>query len=190
MNIVLSWDLFIVVFFVIIVAYSFIIGRDSTLKVILGTYVAMIAADAIGELFQQYFSGSAMFMDILKMAAVGNETEATIFVKVLVFILFVILFAVKGAFEVETTDDRSAAIRMSLSVIYAVMSAGLVISAILMFVSGISFVAGGGPENASVALWDIYSQSRLIRIMIQNSYLWFAVPALAFLMHSLYTKKD
>lgn len=190
MNITLSWDLFVVVFFVVIVAYSFIIGRDNTLKVILGTYVAMIAADASGNLFGQYFSGSALFMKILKMVAVGNEEEAIVFIKVLVFVILVILFAVKGAFEVNTVDDRSPAIKLILSVIYAVMSAGLIISAVLVFVSGISFIGGDAKEMSGTGLWDVYSKSQLIRSMVSNSYLWFSVPALSFLIHSLYTKKE
>ncbi|MBD3360646.1 hypothetical protein GF366_02470 [Candidatus Peregrinibacteria bacterium] len=189
MNISLSWDLFIIVFFVVIIAYSFIIGRDNTLKVILGTYVSMVAADAGGNLFGEYFSGSALFMKILKMAAVGNEEEAVIFVKVFLFVILVILFAVKGAFEVSTVDDRSAAIRMVLSMVYAFLSAGLIISAILVFVSGGPFLASG-PEETGAALWDIYNKSRLIRMMVTHSYLWFSLPALSFLIHSLYTRKS
>jgi len=58
MNITLSWDLFVIVFFVVILAYSLIIGRDNTLKVVVGTYISMIAADAGGALFAKYLSGS------------------------------------------------------------------------------------------------------------------------------------
>ncbi|MDP2642394.1 hypothetical protein COY05_01685 [Candidatus Peregrinibacteria bacterium CG_4_10_14_0_2_um_filter_38_24] len=190
MTIVLSWDLFVLVFFVVIVAYSFIVGRDSTLKIILGTYVSMIAADAGGTVFSQYFGGSVMFMKLLKLAAVGNEQEAMVLVKVVIFIAFVIIFAVKGAFEVDTVDDRSAAVRFVLSILYAIMSAGLIISAILVFVSGISFIGAGEPKTTITALWDVYNESSLIRSIVNNSALWFSLPALAFLVHSLYTKKE
>jgi hypothetical protein len=189
MNITLSWDLFVVVFLVVIIAYSLIIGRDNTLKVILGTYVSMIAADASGALFAQYLSGSALFMKILKLATVGNEQEAIVFVKVIIFVSLVILFAVKGAFEVDTIDDRSAAVRTALSIIYAVMSAGLIISAILVFVSGVALIGGGSSETTTTALWDVYNQSKLIRSIVDHSTLWFSIPALSFLMHSFYTKK-
>lgn len=189
MNISLSWDLFVIVFFVVIVAYSFIIGRDNTLKVILGTYVSMVAADATGQLFGEYFSGSALLMKILKTASVGTEQEAIVFIKILVFVILVILFSVKGAFEVETVDDRSALIRMALSVVYAIMSAGLIISAILIFVSGASFL-GGDLDSAKIAIWDIYHRSQLIRSIVGNAYLWLSVPALSFLIHSLYTRKN
>lgn len=189
MNISLSWDLFVIVFFVVIVAYSFIIGRDNTLKVILGTYVSMIAADAGGNLFADYFAGSQMFMKLLNFASVNNEQEAVVFVKVIVFVVLVILFAVRGAFIVDTVDDRSAAIRLVLSVLYAVMSAGLIISTILVFISGVSLV-GGGDFGTDNALWGIYDSSNMIRSIVNNSHLWFSMPALSFLIHSLYTKKE
>lgn len=189
MNITLSWDLFVVVFFVVIVAYSLIIGRDNTLKVILGTYVSIIAADAGGALFAHYLSGSALFMNILKFAAVGNEQEAVVFIKVIIFVTLVILFAVRGAFQVDTVDDRSIAIRTVLSLVYAVLSAGLIISAILIFVSGVPLIGGGSTETTTTALWDVYNQSQLIRGIVNNSTLWFSLPALTFLIHSFYTTK-
>jgi hypothetical protein len=190
MDIQLSWDLFIIVFFVVIVAYSFIIGRDNTLKVILGTYVAALAADSAGNIFQKYFAGSEAFNKILKFADLSADEEAVVFVKVIVFISLVILFAVRGAFFVETSDDRSVIIRMILTALYACLSAGLIVSVILVFVSGISFIGGGSAETTGTALWEIYSQSQLIRLMVGNSYFWFSVPALAFLIHSLHTKHE
>lgn len=189
MNIILSWDLFVMVLFIVIVAYSFIIGRDNTLKVILGTYVAAIAADAGGNLFQTYLSGSAIFMNILKLASVGNELEAVILVKVIVFVSLVILFAVRGAFDVSTSNDRSPIIRIVLLAIYAVMSAGLIISVILVFVSGSSLIGGANTESVSSALESLYSKSKIIRLLLSNAYLLFFVPACTFLVHSLYTKE-
>ena len=97
----------------------------------------------------------------------------------------VILFAVRGAFAVDTDDDRSSVVRLGLSVIYAVLSAGLIISVILVFVSGVSFVGGGNAETTTSALWNMSTKSQLIRTMLQHTYLWFFLPALAFLIHSL-----
>ena len=50
MEINLSWDLFVIVFFAVIIAYSFIIGRNQTLKVIIASYIAILASDGIGNL--------------------------------------------------------------------------------------------------------------------------------------------
>jgi len=179
----------VLVFFVIIVAYSLIIGRDNTLKVILGTYVAMIASDATGALFERYFNGTPVFAQLLKFASVANDQEAVVFVKVIVFVILVILFAVRGAFHVDTVDDRSALIRLAMSLVYAAMSAGLIISAILVFVSGASFI-GNGTEGGSLALWTIYNKSQMIESIVRNSYFWFSIPALSFLIHSLYSHEE
>lgn len=189
MDIHLSWDLFIVVFFVVIVAYSLIIGRDNTLKVILGTYVAALTADAAGSFFGKYFSGSALFVQLLKFASLGTESAAVIFLKVLIFVSLVILFAVKGAFFVQTTSDRSGPIRFIISCLYAVMSAGLIVSVVLVFVSGVAFVGGTGAQSTGTAIWSMYNQSGLVKSIVLNSYFWFAAPALAFLVQSIYTKK-
>mgnify|MGYP001617800613 CR=1 FL=1 len=190
MQITLSWDLFVLVFFVVIVAYSFIIGRDNTLKVILGTYVAALAADASGSLFAQYFGGSALFGDILNLMQLGDETQVAVFIKVLVFVILVILFAVRGAFNVNTSDDSSAVVRLGVGVIYAVLSAGLIVSVILVFVSGVTFIGGGNPETTTTALSVITNQSPLIKTMLANAYVWFALPAFAFLIDSLTTKSQ
>ncbi len=189
MDIQLSWDLFVLVFFVIIVAYSLIIGTDNTLKVILGTYVSALAADAMGNLLGHSLSGSEAFVGILNFASMNSEEEAVVFVKVLLFVTMIILFAVRGAFEVDTIEDRSAPMRMALASLYAVMSAGLIISVILVFVSGVSFVGGGSSETTGTALWDLYNQSEMIRSILSNAYLWFSIPALAFLVHSVYSTR-
>ncbi len=189
MDIKLSWDLFIIVFLVVIGAYSLIIGRDNTLKVILGTYVAALAADAGGGVIGKYFSGSTMFLKLLKFASLGTEAAAVVFIKVLVFVALVILFSVKGSFFVQTTTDRSAPIRFAISLMYALMSAGLIVSVIMVFVSGVSFIGGGNVQTTGSALWPIYSQSQMVKMIVSNSYFWFSMPALAFLIQSMYTKK-
>ena len=189
MDIQLSWDLFILVFFVVIVAYSLIIGTDRTLKVILGTYVAALAADSLGNLLGRSLEGSAAFETVLKFAAVNSGDEAVVFVKVLGFVGLVIIFAVKGAFEVDTVEDRSAVVRAVLNGLYAAMSAGLIISVILVFVSGVSFVGGGSPETPGTALWELYNQSRFVRSLLGNAYLWFSIPALSFVIHSFYSRR-
>lgn len=189
MQLTLTWDLFVLVFFMVIMAYSLIIGRDNTLKVILATYIAGFSADAMGSLFAKYFVGSEAFLKILRLASLGTEQEAVIFVKVFIFVVMVILLTIKGAFEVETVDDRSPFIRMILSFLYAGMSAGLMLSLIFVFVSGVPIVGGGSFETTGTALWGLYNQSEFIRGIVGNSYLWFSLPALSFLIHSLYSHK-
>ena len=182
MDLQLSWDLFIVVFFVIVVAYSLIIGRDNTIKVILGTYVAVVCADAIGGLFAHYMGGTMMFLQFAKEASLESVDEAVIFSKVLIFLLMVILFAVRGAFAVCTSNTRGI-VGLVAHLFYAFCSAGLIVSSVLVLVSGVSLLGGGGV--VSEALSQLTAESYLALNLVYYSNFFFAIPAIAFLLHGL-----
>src|SRR3989339_766424 len=108
MNIALSWDLFIVAFFAIIIAYSFIIGKNNTVKIILGTYVAALSADAAGNLFAAYFSHSAAFIKLLHTASPGSGPDSSAaMVKLFLFVFVVIVMAVRGGFTVNSNMEKS-----------------------------------------------------------------------------------
>ncbi|MFH1218235.1 MAG: hypothetical protein V1679_00120 [Candidatus Peregrinibacteria bacterium] len=181
MNLQLSWDLFIVVFFIVIVAYSLIIGRDNTIKVILGTYVALVCADAIGGLFANYFGGTMMFLQFAKEANMESVDEAVIFTKVIIFLLMVILFAVRGAFMVGTARTGGV-VGMVVHLFYALCSAGLIVSAVLVLISGVSLLGGGGV--VSEALSNLTKQSYLALNLVFYANFFFAIPAAAFLLNS------
>lgn len=188
MNLTLSWDLFILVFFAVVTAYSFIIGRNATLKVITATYVAILCADGIGNLFAKYLAGSEAFLKFLKLFSIGNSDQATAFFKVLVLIIIVVLVAVRGLFSYDASDDRPISLRLAITLLLGVLSAGLMMSAMLIFVSGQSLVTS--IFTVSTMLSDIYAQSRFVRIMIDYSNLWFFLPGMAILLISVFNKKS
>ncbi len=187
MNLHLSWDLFILVFFAVVVAYSFIIGRNQTLKVILGTYMSILCADGLGNLFAVYFATSSAFLRFLKLFSIGSETQAITFFKVLVLISLTVLVAVRGLYEVDAEDDRPMSIQFIILLILGVLSAGLLMSAVLVFVSGTSLIgSASAPGNL---LSDVYKSSRFVRLMLDYSNVWFLLPALSFLTLGMFHKK-
>lgn len=186
MDLRLSWDLFVVVFFVIITAYSLIIGKDNTVKVIIGTYISLVCADAIGELIGHYFMGTEMFVLMTKEARLESTAEALIFLKVLMFVILIILFAVRGAFSVGTSRGNGAS-SLLLHLFYAACSAGLIVSTILILISGVSVVGGGG--TVSEALKSLSQQSVMVNNIVYYHKFFFAVPAVAFLVHSFLSEK-
>lgn len=187
MDLRLSWDLFVVVFFVIITAYSLIIGKDNTLKVILGTYISLVCADAIGEIIGHYFMGTQMFLLMAKEARLESTEEALIFIKVLVFVIMVILFAIKGAYSVGTSRG-SGVVSLVLHLFYAACSAGLIVSSILILISGVSVVGGGG--TVSDALKALTDQSYMVKNLVYYHKFFFMIPAVAFLLHSFLSKEE
>lgn len=184
----LSWDLFVIVFFVTIIAYSFIIGRDNTLKVIIGTYIAALAGDAIGNIFGTYFTGSQVVAKVLNNALIANDAEAVILIKVFLFILFVIVFSIKGTFNVNTDCRRSGAVRLVILVILGFLSAAFIMSTLIVYASGVSFVDGAISGVANVELQVIFQNSKLVQILADYYNFWFALPAITLLFSGFLLK--
>jgi len=185
----LSWDLFIVVIFAVIIAYSFIIGKQNTLKVMIGTYIAILTADGLGNLFKQYALGSKQFVLFLKFFGLGSEDKTMILFKVLAFIAAIVIISMKGGFEVQSKHNHGGVIAAILNLIFGFLSAGLVISTLLIYVSGASFV-GGNISIVNNTLASAYSESHMVKLMIDNYNFWFSLPAVSFLFLSLFNKQE
>lgn len=185
----LSWDLFVIVIFAVIVAYSFIIGKQNTLKVIIGSYIAILAADGLGNIFRQYILSSNDFIVFLKFFGLTDVDKSMMLMKVLIFIAAIIIIAMKGGFEVHAQLMSNGIIGVIMTLIFGFLSAGLVVSTLLMYISGASFV-GGNVSILNNTLASAYNESEMIRLMINNYNFWFAVPAVAFLATSLFNKKE
>lgn len=173
----LSWDLFVIVFLVTIIAYSFIIGRNNTLKVIVGTYIAALAADALGNIFGLYFTGSKFVAKVLNSSVVANDLEAVILLKVFLFIVLVILFSVRGAFNVNTDAHKSGAIRLVILLVLGFLCATFIMSTLIVYASGVSFV-NGSVSGINTDMGALFRDSKLIKILAQYYNFWFALPAL------------
>lgn len=180
MKINLTWDLFIIVFFAVIIAYSFIIGKNKTLKLIIATYMSLLASDGLGNMIYTYILGPS---PLLKVFNIGNTDQLLILFKVVIFILGIVIISIKGSFEVDTLIEKSSFFRTFSIFIFGFFSAGLIISTVITFTSGNSFLNGG--IIGSPTTLAIYNQSELARLMINNFNLWFSLPSLALVFISL-----
>ena len=81
-------------------------------------------------------------------------------------------------------DERSPFIRMMMTFAYGILSAGLIISTILVVHFGASLI--GTANRFGNPIEDIASTSRLVQLMIQNYAVWFRYHALAFVVASLF----
>ena len=102
-------------------------------------------------------------------------------------IVLIVIVAVRGLYSFDANDGRSTSIKLAIVFVLGMLSAGLMMSAMLIFVSGSSLVSAV-MTNTNV-LSDIYVQSRLVRIMIDYSNLWFFLPGLALVLLSIIHKK-
>jgi hypothetical protein len=97
MQVTLSWDLLIILFVALVVAYSFIVGKDASVKIIVATYISVIAVQALGNVAILLTSASTASMIGLSLSpsvlAIG---------KLILFAAAVVFMAVKGGIHVET----------------------------------------------------------------------------------------
>ncbi len=183
MDLRLSWDLFILVFFAIIIAYSFILGKDATLKIILGTYASALAADAAGNLFGMKFGSAPQLLKATAGIGLVGPKDTAIFTKVIIFVTLLIILTIKGSFSVRAHGGKSSGMQVFFTGIYGFLSAALIVSTILMYVSGISFITGSfQPGAASILAFN--GQSPFIQKMLDYYNLWFLLPVVAMIVGS------
>ena len=137
MEINLSWDLFVIVFFAVIIAYSFIIGRNQTLKVIIASYIAILAADGVGNLIERYFLSEDPILSVFK--SFTNESSLVV-LKIFIFVFTIVLITTRGKFSINMKKTDSAFMNLALGLTYGVLCAGLITSTILIYTSGASLV--------------------------------------------------
>jgi hypothetical protein len=182
MQINLTWDLFVIVFFSIIIAYTFILGRNQSVKIIIGSYIAILTADSIGNLLERYFMGDKPIIRIFQTTTEGSSLTI---LKIVIFILTIVLITTRGKFQINMSNSTSPIIKLMMSFAYGVLSAGLIISTIFIYASGASLVQVSS-TIMNDAMMTIYKQSQLVRLMINNYNVWFSLPAIAFVISSFF----
>lgn len=172
-NIQLSWDLFIIVFFALVVTYTFIIGKKESVKVILATYVAIVAVQGLGNVFQRIGAEAGMSSQSLFGVAAGLPVLSI--VKLVLFIILMILLTIKAGFAV-TYAKETVLVNVLITALCGVATAGLLLSTLLIYASGLPLLDASLPNLATLS--PIILQSKLMQLMILNQDLLFAFPAI------------
>lgn len=169
-----------IVFFAVIIAYSFIIGRDQTLKIIIASYIAILTADGIGNLIERYFIGEKAIIPTLN---IPSTPGGLVIMKIFIFVITIVLVATRGRFTINVDHSTSSVMNIILNLTYGVLSAGLITSTILIYTSGSSLV-----QETSVvmnaAVLSMYRNSIMVQTMINNYNVWFSLPAITFVVSS------
>lgn len=181
----LSWDLFIMVFFSIVVAYSFIIGRKDIMKIIIATYIATLCADGVGNLVSTIIQGSNFLPRLFSLVGVAADPLQTFaFVKIILLITIVVILTIAGDYEVEEPPAGYHPFIKLLSVTFlAILSGGLILSSILVFANGGSLIDGTNQINQG--LLAVYKQSRFVRLLLDWHDIWFSLPGIVFCLISI-----
>lgn len=174
MNFTLSWDLFIVVFFALVVTYSFIIGKKEAVKIILSSYVAIVAVQGLGN-FTERLLGFRETQSLLSTVGIPLDTTVTSVLKLTLFITIIVFLAVKAGFHVQYAQEASMPINIALTAAAGFATAGLLLATLLTFIAGAPLL--DMHVTATPGLAAILEQSSLLRLMIGNLDIWFTLPA-------------
>lgn len=176
MNLSLSWDLFVIVFFALVVSYTFILGRNEAIKMIIATYIGIIAVQGISSALMRLDAmlGTAISSS-LNIVGMTGETWIFTVLKIALFISIVVFFTVRAGIDVNYKREPAALVGLGLTLLFGVATAGLMMTTLMTYASGVPLLE---MNLASVAaLGPIVAQSEIMKFMIQNQDLWFTVPA-------------
>ena len=187
MQINLTWDLFIIVFFTLILSYSFIIWYNKTLKIILSSYIAILVADWIWNSI-----ANLVFRDFPELNIFFFKEWDPVFIifKISLFIISLVVLSVNWWFEVEWVEAETKLHEVIYTLIFWGLSALLIISVILVFSSWASFLQWWGLDIVNSAIKSMYDSSFLVQLIVLNYNLIFIIPAVIFVILSLTSEKE
>ena len=152
-----SWDLIITLFFIVTLAYGFIMQRDKTVITLISVYVALVIVQVMAEPIQEFFAGEKTVLGQLFIKSSASP-----------FTIKTILFAAIIAL-VSTKSGLSSKGESSISPIeifgFSFLNAALILSSVFYFM----------PE----ATRDGYAEmSRLANFIINYHTWWIVLPVI------------
>ena len=170
-----SWDLLITAIFVTIVGYGFIVGKDTTLKILIGTYIAILATDGMSFLMYRLFFGPSPAVSFLNL---NTPTTTQVTVKLFLFVVCIVLLTARGSFSASFPGETKGPLGVLVQAALGFMLAALITSTLLVFLAGSCFLPGVGCQPSNLAEF-ITQGSTFANHLLTYSYVWFTLPAVA-----------
>ena len=167
-----TWDLFITLFFLIALAYGFILGRGRIVIILVITYVAFVVALETGSVVYTFFAGPTAVTNNIWV-----ESNVTLFIiRAAIFASIVVLVSIKGELGALTSLARGLRSTL-LTGVYAFFNAGLIISCIIKFL----------PEESQATL---FSMSSLAAKVDSYRSWWLVIPVIVMIIEGFFRGKE
>ncbi len=175
MSLTLSWDLFIIVFFAIVITYSFIIGKHESIKIIVSSYIAIVTVQAVGNIFERLF-GMSDAQSMLGILGLGTfDTSVTSVLKLILFITIIVFLAVRAGLHVQYQQEHTALIGALLTGCSGFATAGILLVTLLTYIAGVPLL--NLHLDSAPALLEAAQQSSVLKILVENQDALFVLPA-------------
>lgn len=155
-----SWDLFLAIFFVVSIGYSFVLQRDKVVVTLLAIYAGIVMAQMLGGPLQQFFQGDKTIGNQLFIKA--NASPFTI--QAGVFLLTTVLVSVRSGMG-KGISSKGALSTFELG-IFSFLNSALILTAIFSFID-------------PAARDQFAHASRIARIFISHTSWWMVAPLIA-----------
>ena len=154
-----SWDLFITLFFIIGLAYGFILQRDRIVATLMSVYAALSVSDLLVEPVGQFFKGDKTLFN-----QIWIRSDAQPFtIHMVLFITLVVLLSAKGG--ISSARGRGAISHFEV-LVYSALNTALIVSSIFSFL----------PEPTRNAY---AASSKLVSTIVQYHNWWIITPVIA-----------
>lgn len=155
-----SWDLFLVIFFIVSIGYSFVLQRDKVVVTLLAIYAGMVMAAVLGGPLQQFFVGDRTIANQLFIRA--NTSSFSI--QSAVFILTTVLVSLRSGIG-RNSSGRGTLSTFELG-LFSFLNTALIVTAIF------SFMDPAAREHFA-------QTSRIARVFIDRQVWWTIAPIIA-----------
>jgi hypothetical protein len=175
MDLTLSWDLFIVFFFSVVTAYSFIMGKHQTLTILIAIYIAILATQGMGNVLIRFSGESEPVFKIFQVMGVTLNVSTISVTKLILFMVAVICIALKGGFHVEHGTSHSSTVALIATGLFGFATAGLIVMALLTFIAGAPILDPTLGKREILA--PLMQSSYFVQMMVVNQDVWLSLPA-------------
>jgi len=117
-----GWDLFILVFFIVMTVYGVLLGKNRTLAIVLSSYVAYVVAHEFSQIVFEWFSRASSYNNAVGTSSFGAKT--------ITFVAVLIILVIKNNFGRDEEKDITAT---AITVIYGFLAAGLIMISLFSF---------------------------------------------------------
>lgn len=152
-----SWDLAIGVFFLIGIAFGYILQREKIVATLLSVYVALVVTQIFAGNVFDFFQGSKTISDFWVKSGASPFT-----IRILVFMAVIMLLSAKGGIQGQKAKGLLSPIEI---IGLSFLTTGLILSSIFNFMP---------LENREAFM----ASSRLATMVIKYYPLWILVPVL------------
>ena len=156
-----TWDLFITLFFIIAVAFGFILQRDKVVLTTISIYVALVITGVLADPILQFFAGEKAIFNSVFIKGINNP----FIIKATLLTIVIAIVTTKSGLE----GKGSGGILSPLELLaYSFLNAALIMSSIFFFME--------------VSMRDGFAETSKLAGFIINHYTWWVVLPVALLI--------